>query len=269
MLAWLGVALTGAAHAEGVGATPTVDQILSHYLEARGGATAWSKVAALGWIGHIESGAAGSQKVPFMLLFQRPGSTRLEVTAQNQHSMRIFDGSRGWRSTPGGETGTIVNDYSPEEISAARDSGGLDGPLVNPASKGIRVTLDRLEKIENVDAWRLNVTLPSGQVQTHWIDATTYLELRYDRASRNAMGMAEQVAVYLRNYEEVAGLKMPLLIETRAQGGAVSDRMIIEKVAINPTLQANTFARPDLPTAKHGGVMVNITGSGAAAGARR
>ena len=36
--------------------------------------------------------------------------------------------------------------------------------------------------------------------------------------------------------------------------------MVIERVAINPTLQANTFSMPGAPSSKHGGVMVNITG---------
>ena len=269
VLALLSAGLTCAANASGSAVTPTVDQILAQYLEARGGAAAWSKVHTLGWIGHIESGLPGSPKVPFLLLFQRPGATHFEVTAQNQHSMRIFDGARGWRSTPGGETGTVVNEYTPEEISAARDSGGLDGPLVNSAAKGIRVVLDRLENIESRDAWRLNVTLPSGQIQTHWIDANTYLELRYDRNSRNVLGMATKISVYYRNYQSIGGLKLPLLVETQAEGGANSDRMIIEKVAINPTLQANTFVRPDLPAAKHGGVMVNIPGPESPGAARR
>lgn len=262
VLALLGSGLTSVANSSDSIAAPTVDQILAHYLEARGGAAAWSKVQTLGWLGHIESGLPGSPNVPFMLLFQRPDATRFEVTAQNQHSMRVFDGTSGWTSSPGGETGVVVNDYTPEEVSTAHDSGGLDGPLVNPSAKGIRVSIDRLESIEGHEAWRLNVNMPSGQVQTHWVDANTYLELRYDRRSRDAKGMAGNISVYYRDYQTIEGLKLPLLVETRGAGGATSIKMVIEKVAINPTLLASTFMRPGqpMPSARHGGVTVNIQG---------
>jgi len=53
-------------------------------------------------------------------------------------------------------------------------------------------------------------------------------------------------------------------VETRLPDGRLADRLVIEKVAINPVLGADTFAPPDtrpLKLARHGGVIVNATGS--------
>ena len=104
---------------------PSVDQIVARYVAARGGAEAWQRVLSMGWTGHIESGANRSQKLPFLMLFRKPNATRFEVVTQNQRSVHIFDGKRGWKQRPGGETGLEVSNYTPEEVRSALDAGGL------------------------------------------------------------------------------------------------------------------------------------------------
>jgi len=246
-----------AAAPAGGAPVPTADQVVERYVEARGGAEAWARILAMGWTGHIESGANGSQKIPFLMLLRRPNATRFEVLAQNQRLVRIFDGRRGWAQRPGGETGVDVRDYTPEEVRAALDSGGLDGPLSGYRAKNIQVELQGAELIEQRRAWKLRVTFPSGDVQWHWIDAENYRELRYDRTARNPMGMSGVVSVYLRNYQTVEGISLPLVIETHAAAGQAPDRMVIEKVAFNPTLMADTFQRPMEGGARHKGVVIN------------
>lgn len=240
-----------------VAATPTVEQIVDRYMQARGGADAWQRVLSMGWTGHIESGTSGSQKIPFLMLFRRPNATRFEVVAQNQRSVRIFDGRHGWKQRPGGETGVELSEYTPEEVQAALDSGGLDGPLAGYQAKGEHVELQGAEVIEERKAWKVKVTFPSGDVQWHWIDAENFRDLRYDRAVHNAMGMSGTVSVYLRNYQLVEGLSLPLLIETRAAAAQPPDRMIIERIALNPTLRADTFDRPMVPGARHNSVTID------------
>lgn len=237
--------------------TPTLDQIVARYVEARGGAEAWKRILAMGWTGHIESGPGGSQKIPFLMLFRKPNATRFEVVAQNQRSVRIFDGHHGWKQRPGGESGVELNDYTPEEVRAALDSGGLDGPLSGYQAKGIKLELQGEEIIEQRKAWKLKLTFPSGDVQWHWIDAENYHDLRYDREVHNAMGMSGVVSVYLRNYQAVEGVSLPLLIETRAPSGQAPDRMVIERIALNPTLNADTFERPVQAGVRHKGVVID------------
>jgi hypothetical protein len=125
-------------------------------------------------------------------------------------------------------------------------------------AKGIQVALEGADSVEGHKAWRFRVTLPSGQMQRHWIDAESYLELRYDRVSRNAAGQSGLVSVYYRNYQVIEGLKLPLRIETQIGTGPVATRMTIEKVAINPTLDAVSFTGPIAKTS-HGGVTIDTT----------
>jgi outer membrane lipoprotein-sorting protein len=236
---------------------PSVDTIIDRYVVARGGAEAWAKLATFGWTGHIETEAQGGDPVQFLMLFRRPNATRFEVIAKGQRSVRIFDGKVGWKLLPGGDTGIQQAAYSPDETTAALDASWIDGPLPGYAAKGVSVTLKGLEPLGSRKAWRLSVKLPSGAVQTHWIDTQDYHELRYERPARDAAGHAGVVTVILDDYQTIGGLTLPMVIESHGGNATAANRMVIEKISVNPSVPADTFQRPQVYTPRHGGVIVN------------
>jgi outer membrane lipoprotein-sorting protein len=237
--------------------TLTVDQILERHIAARGGADAWHKIQTMAWSGHVESGPGGITKVPFMLLFRRPDLTRFEMLSAGQHLIRVFDGHSGWKMRPNNSGLPEVTDYNPEDINYAKDAEGLDGPLFDSRAKGVRVALLGMDSIEGHQAYHLKVTLPSGQVHDDWIDTQTFLELRYDRETRSASGHVGIVSVFLRNYQAFGGLLLPTLVETGGRGSQDTDKMVIEKVALNPAFTESQFAKPTAPKTRHNGVLVN------------
>ena len=255
-----GVTATGAAKATAggaAGAELTVQQILERHAAARGGAEVWHKIQTMAWTGHIESGPGGISKHPFLLMFRRPAATRFEILGEGQRSVRVFDGTMGWKQRPTSQGTFEVKEYGAEEIGFARDAGGLDGPLLDSKAKGISIALEGIDSVEGHRAYHLKLTLPSGQVRDDWIDAESFLERRYDRVTRNAVGATGIVSVYLRNYQTVNGLVMPLLIETGRPASRDTDKMIVEKIALNPTFDNAQFTRPTVPSARRHGVTVN------------
>jgi len=52
---------------------------------------------------------------------------------------------------------------------------------------------------------------------------------------------------------------MPFIIETGNGAGGDPDKMIIEKIAINPALEASQLAKPTVPSGRHQGVVVDTT----------
>ena len=243
------------------GSTLTVEQILERHIAARGGAAAWRHIQTMAWTGHVESGPGGMTKVPFMLLFRRPDSTRFEMLSAGQHLIRVFDGHNGWKMRPNNSGLPEVADYSPQDISYAKDAEGLDGPLFESRAKGVRVDLQGMDSTEGHQAYHLKVRLPSGQVHDDWIDAQTFLELRYDRETHGASGQVGTVSVYLRNYQTVGGLVIPMLVETSGSGSKDTDRMVIEKVSLNSAFTENQFTKPTAPKTRHNGVLVNTAPS--------
>ena len=252
------IVAAGAANAAAPPAM-TAEQVIDRYVAACGGSDKWRTVQTMAWNGHIEAGAGGISKMPFMMLFRRPDSTRFEMMKEGQRSVRIFDGKQGWKVRPASTGLPEIKDYSADDISYAQDASGLDGPLFDHKAKGVGVVLKGLEEVEGHRAYHLDLTLPSGRKRTDWIDAESFLDLRYDREIHNSQGRTGVIAVYLRDYRKVEGLTIPFVIETGNGTGGDPDKMIIEKIAINPALEASQFAKPAVPGSRHQGVVVDTT----------
>ncbi len=255
-IASLMAVFSASAVATGAATQLTADQIIARHVEASGGAQAWRDIKTMGWTGRIESGRVGNYGVPFLLVFKRPNSTHFEIMAQNQKSLRVFDGTTGWKLRPTDQGKPEWQNYTAEEVRFAQDAAGLDGPLFDYKDKGVSVVLKGTGTIEGHTAYRLEVTLPSGQTRTDWIDAQSFLELRYDRMVRDAAGRQGPVSVYYRNHQKIQGLVLPLTIETGDVAGKLTDKMMIDKIALNPTLPDNAFTKPIVPQ-RRGGVIID------------
>ncbi len=221
---------------------PSVAQIVEKNAVARGGAEAWHKIDSMVWIGHVESSNAPAQ---FVLAMKRPNKTRFEIVAMNRMALRVYDGTEGWKLRPmrRGE-GPNVQPYTPEELKFAHDEQVIDGLLIDHAAKDIAIALEGTDEVEGRKAYRLNVRMPSGATRHVWVDAETFLEIKYEREARGVAGQPVKVTVYYRNYQAINAVKLPLVIESTAGSGQASDKLVIDKVQFNPKLDDSLFARP-------------------------
>ncbi|AOE90209.1 MULTISPECIES: hypothetical protein [Ralstonia solanacearum species complex] len=240
----LAACLSACAGETGPGAAgmPSVAQIVAKNAAARGGAEAWHRIDSMVWIGHVESSNAPAR---FVLAMRRPNKTRFEVVAMNRMALRVYDGTQGWKLRPmqRGE-GPNVQPYTPDELKFAHDEQVIDGLLIDHAAKGIEIALEGTDDIEGRKAYRLNVRMPSGATRRVWIDAGTFLEVKYERETRGMAGQPVKVAVYYRNYQAIHDVTLPLVIESHAGPEQAADKLVIDKVQFNPTLDDNLFARP-------------------------
>ena len=225
----------------------TVDEIIAKNAAARGGVDAWRKVRTMIWMGHVESANAPTPNAPFVLALRRPNSTRFEITAMNQRIVRVFDGKEGWKIRPSSGGAPDVQPYTPAEVRYARDEQVIDGPLLDHAAKGIAVSLDGMDAIEGKDAYRLAVTLPSGAHRHVWVDAASFLDVRYDREAPGLSGAPVKIEVTYRDYREVDGVQVPFAIESGVAGAAKKDRLVLERVSLNPPLDDAMFVKPLVP----------------------
>ena len=257
-ISWLAIAAciavgeaAAAAPSGGHSAQPalTVEAIVARNVEARGGLEAWRKIDTMVWTGHIDTDKSPAS-LQFLLELKRPNKTRFEVKGQNLQSVRAFDGNDGWKLHPAKSGGPEVQPFDAEELKYAKETEGLDGLLIDATSKGIAIELEGTDQIEGHKAYRLRTTSRSGTVRHAWVDATTFLDVKYDRAVRNKAGRVDTVSVYYRDFQDVKGVKLPMTIETSSASAKNPDKMVIERVALNPPLEDRMFARPHLPHSK-------------------
>ena len=218
-------------------------KIVEKNVAARGGLDAWRKIETMVWSGHMQSAHAQIPNMLFVMQQKRPNKTRFDINALGQKTVRVFDGVRGWKVKPNREGGPEITPYSTEEVAFAQAGQVIDGPLIDYAAKGNTVTLEGRDEVRGRKAYRLGVRLPAGESDHVWIDAQTFLDLRYDRQYSSAAGPAT-VQVFYGNYETVEGLQIPSLIETGAARGVTPDKLVIENILPNGPVDERAFARP-------------------------
>jgi outer membrane lipoprotein-sorting protein len=251
-------------------ASVDVAEIIERNAAARGGVEAWKRLESLAWTGHVESGAATGHKLEFMLEQKRPGKTRFQlVTDGGQRSMRIYDGKGGWKLRANPANGRPeLSPYNEDEIRAARSAPVIDGPLMAAVARGAIITFAGQDEVEGRRAYILKLQLPAAGEQRIWVDAETFLELRHDRQVRAGIGQAGNVTVLFREYRQFEDVKLPTQIETGAGIGGAANKLVIERVALNPDLDDHAFARPDVPTSRKGSVIVDTRGAATGRGAQ-
>jgi len=257
----------------------TARQIADRNAQARGGLQAWQKVGSLSLAGKLDAGRTrkdgeGVQtttskleqrlararmrknlattgsisdskpiQLPFVLELKRPDKSRLEVPFAGTTSVQAFDGTQGWKRRP--YTGhDEVEPFNPVELHLAQGQQPLDGMLINYAAKGTTVERDGNELVEGRPAYKLKLTLKNGDVRHLWVDAQTFLEVRVDAEPRHWNGKTYPVLTYFRDYRPEQGLQVAHRLETVVQGMHGSESIYIEKVAINPPIADDRFARP-------------------------
>lgn len=236
----------------------TALEIVARNQAARGGAPAWRKIETMAWTGHAENSSVPGRKVPFMLEQKRPGKVRFEVLEPSgTKAIRAYDGVGGWKMRAGAGGMPEVTPYSGDELSFARGAQVIEGPLMDYAAKGASLSVSGIDVVEGRRAYVIDARLPAGGLHRVWIDAESFLDVRHDREFNDAAGHIAVATVRYRDYQAFEGLQLPVTIETGGGPGQPVNRLVIERVALNPTIADSVFDRPELVPARRNRVIVD------------
>ena len=255
-------------------------RIATKNTEARGGHEAWQQIRSMTLVGMLDAGKVKAEtaksnmdtmtasvsahelalkvrsqeqsdvwktvQLPYSLDLLRPRKSHLEIEFSGDKAIQVYDGEHGWKLRPflGRRE---VEPYTPLETNAASLQQELDGYLINHQTKGTKVELEGNETVEGHDTFKLKLTLKGGEERRLWVDTKTYLEVKLDE-SRTVNGPPLVLSTYFHDYKPIDGLLIPHLIETRKEGGKDTEKIIINKVILNPNLEDSHFAKPALAT---------------------
>jgi outer membrane lipoprotein-sorting protein len=257
MLFAAGAALAATAQPHSHAGEPTVADIVQKNAAARGGAEAWKKLQTMVWAGHTESSNAPERKLAFLLELKRPARMRFEIASPTGKLVRIYDGANGWKVRPDSNGIPDVKDYTEDELAFARSAQIIDGPLMDLAAKGSELRLLGVDTLADRKAFVIESRLPAGDVSRVWVDAETFLELRLDRQIQMSGARTAVSTILFHDYRPFKGLQVPVVIETGSGPGKPTDKLVIEKVALDPAIDDKTFLKPQVGTRSHGGVIVD------------
>ncbi len=220
----------------------TVDDIVRRYIEARGGAARLRAVDSLRFTGSME---LGEVTAAFPLELSRPNKMRTEFVVNGQTGGRAYDGQRAWEQLP--LPGEKPRPMAAEEASEARQQADVDlSPLVDSKTKGFAIELVGRDRLPGGETWKLVVRGREGPPRTIHLDARTHLVVQTSDV-RQVEGQPVEMVTEISDYRPLGGMVFPHRIELGPKGKPERQRLVIQKVEINPPLDARRFTMPATP----------------------
>lgn len=222
----------------------TVEEVISNYVEARGGLNKIKAVKSERVTGIISFGPDADG--PFFVERKRPLKMHMEITLNGQTLIRTYDGkSAGWVYNPFTPSPT-VQPMSEADLRGIFDEADFDGPFVDYKDKGNQIEFVDKEEILGAPAYKLKVTSKIGDVSFFYFDATTSLLLKWE-GMRRIEDKDIPWESFFHDYREVDGLKYPFLIESDAPGTNQTQRITAENIEVNIPIGDSHFAKPEPP----------------------
>jgi outer membrane lipoprotein-sorting protein len=218
----------------------TVDDIIKKSTDARGGVQKVKAIKSLKMTGKLTVAGPGIE-LPITIQQKRPNAFRMDATFQGQSVTQAYDGEIGWQVNP--FQGVSEPDkMAGDDLKEAQEQADIDGALVDYKEKGHTVELVGKEDLEGTPAYKLKLTLKTGDVRYIYIDAANYLELKVT-AKRKSPGGEQEVDIYPSNYKPVNGVLFPFSIEQKV-AGQTQVQIAIDKIEIDAPVDDAAFKMP-------------------------
>ncbi len=221
----------------------TATAVVAKVFAARGGLDKIRALKAQRVSGTISFGTDASG--PFVVELKRPLKMHMTLAVQNLTMVRVYDGKTGWANNP--FAGKMIPDtMTDEDLKNIAEESDFDGPLVDYKRKGNLIALVGKDKVGDKDAWRVKLTTKNGDIRYYLFDTSSFLLLKWE-GKRHFEGKELPIESYFRDYRDVNGLKFAFEIASGASATDLSQKIIIDKIELNPQIGDTEFAKPATP----------------------
>jgi hypothetical protein len=214
----------------------SVDDIISKYIDARGGKDKLNAIQSLYMEGsrHIMGNEIGVKVSAVQGKLYR---TDFEYGANNGYT--IITPTEGWNYFPmrSQKAEPIVGDI----LKNMQGQLDINGPLIGYSSKGHKAELQGKETIDGKEAHKIKLTLNTGREITYFIDTKTNLLIQSRQmAGTRGNTPPQEVITNYSDYKPFEGLLFPLTIAnpgTAMTAGATTYNTIV----VNKPIEESTY----------------------------
>jgi outer membrane lipoprotein-sorting protein len=221
----------------------TVDEVLAKYVEASGGMAKMQAQKSRKAIGKLS--LPGGLDLAMTITQKRPEMIRVDISFQGMDVIQAYDGKTGWQIDPTQGKKT-AEPLSEDDLKDLKENADFDGPLVNAKEKGNTVELVGKEDVDGTPAYKLKVTLKSGDIKYVYLDADAYVEIK-EETKRTIRGTEREIETVMGDYKDEGGVMMPHSSESKPKGAPQGQKLTIDKVEINPEIPDSFFQMPAAP----------------------
>lgn len=213
----------------------SLDAIVAKHVAALGGADV---LRATKTMSYVVTGEKAGKKFTKTVHFARPGKMRVDFETEEGKGAKGFDGKTAWARKPG----EAVVAMSAEDTAMMKSHADFDEPLLDYAKRGTAVKLIGTSEVAGAAAYELELVMPSGEVERHFIDAATFLPAQRTWTAKKD-GKATTMTVRFGDWKKVQGRAINHRIELQG-GDGVTASSVVSQVAFDRPLDASLFAMP-------------------------
>lgn len=234
------VMLAGLALLAAPASAQTAEEIVAKYIKTVGGAEKIQAVKTLRKMGIFNGG--GGFEAPILEENKRANMVRQEFSLQGLTAVNAYDGKTGWKIEPW-QGKKDPEPLGEEETKQIVEDSDFDGPLVNYQQKGNKIEFVGMEPVEGTDAFKLKVTLASGDVRYYFMDTDYYVPIKIE-TKRMIRGAEREYETSLGDYKEVNGWYMPFSVESNVKGNSNRAKVTYQKIEANVPMDDARFRMP-------------------------
>lgn len=210
----------------------TAEGVLDKYFAAIGGKDAVAKITD---VTYKMTGEIQGQTLTIESRQKAPNKYAMSVMAMGQEVQKMV--SDGTKLQMGGMGGQRM--VEGDEAKLQMLQSGLF-PELKLAATGAKATLAGTEKVNGKDAYKVDISLPSGQKFSEYFDAQTGLKTQVSITQKNPQNGEEMtVNTGLDDYRAVNGVKFPYV---RTQSfGPMQLKLQTQSVQVNTGVADNVF----------------------------
>jgi outer membrane lipoprotein-sorting protein len=217
---------------------PTGEQIIERFVEVTGGKEAYAKqesrvsTGTTTIVGHDLTG-------PITIYQKAPNLTRVTGRVGDVTFDRGFDGKTGFEVHS--MFGARLIEGEERELMQLQS---LASPLIDLAESYTRVENVGVEPIDDRDAYKVELTMKSGQKLIEWFDIETGLLAQMHMTIDSAMGPLE-LTIVTSDWRDCDGVQVPFKTTHLIQPIAIEQTIELTKVESNVDIPADKFELPE------------------------
>jgi hypothetical protein len=216
--------------------TPSGETIVQKHITALGGAKLLRAGTSLTF---TVSGEKMGKQFTKTVVHTRPNKMRVDFTSDEGPTSKGFDGKIAWIKKGDAKAEAM----SAEDTTSMASHAQFDEPLLDYAKKGTTVKLIGNADVNGAAAYDLEVTFKSGDVEHHFLDASSFLLIKRTFTGKDKDGKSAVMSVRFGDYRKVQGRMVNHSVEWDAADGKAY-KSTVSKIAFNKKFNASLFAMP-------------------------
>ena len=216
-----------------------LDEVLAKYYQAIGGLEKWRGLNTMVMEGTMKSQDSSMQIIAY---HERPSKCRVEFKLKDAVMAQVYGGYFAWQINP------LSGNPDPTPMSRGRtnylkDTCDIESSLIDYKKKGHRVKLLGEEKVSGKNAYKVSVRYRSGNLETYYIDAKTFLLIK-TIGLFDMDGNEVRTTANFSKYKDTDGYVVPYHLEIEIHGTDSIEILDIKKFEFNPKIDTTMFDFP-------------------------